>query len=73
MVRADDERRMRRLGADLDESVVDDHGTTEERAERLEWINDGRRRIGLEPLDDRAPEEGFYDRARSLGMARTDR
>ena len=64
---------MRRLGRALHVSETDERGTPEQRAEMLDLINADRRRHGREPLVDRAPEEGFYDRARTLGMARIDR
>jgi hypothetical protein len=39
----------------------------------LERINVDRMAHGNDPFDDRAPEEGLYERAKSLGMARIDR
>jgi hypothetical protein len=68
-----DRAKMRRIARDLAESETDDQGTPEQRAELLALINERRHEVGLAPLDDRAPEEGLYDRARSLGMARIDR
>ena len=68
-----DRAKMRRIARDLAESETDDRGTPEQRADLLALINERRREVGLAPLDDRAPEEGLYDRARSLGMARIDR
>ena len=64
---------MRRLAHDLRAGETDDRGTPEERRRILEFVNDDRIRHGSEPLVYRAPEEGLYERARSLGMARTDR
>jgi hypothetical protein len=64
---------MRRIAADLAESERDDRGTPEQRRTILGWINDQRAAIGAPPLEDRAPEEGLYERARSLGMDRIDR
>lgn len=68
-----DRAKMRRIARDLAESETDDQGTPEQRADLLALINERRHEVGLEPLVDRAPEEGLYDRARSLGMARIDR
>lgn len=68
-----DRAKMRRIARDLAESETDDRGTPEQRADLLALINERRHEVGLAPLDDRAPEEGLYDRARSLGMARIDR
>lgn len=64
---------MRQLALDLATGESDERGTPEQRRQILETINADRRRQGLEPLSDRAPEEGLYERARSLGMARIDR
>ena len=64
---------MQRIGRDLAAGERDDRGTPEQRRKLLAVINADRATHGLAPLDDRAPEEGFYDRARSLGMARIDR
>jgi hypothetical protein len=64
---------MQRIGRDLAAGERDDQGTPEQRRKMLERINADRAAHGLEPLVDRAPEEGIYDRARSLGMARIDR
>ena len=63
---------MQRISSDLATGERDDRGTPEQRRKLLEVINADRTAHGLEPLDDRAPEEGIYDRARSLGMARID-
>ena len=68
-----DRARMRRLAADLAESETDEPGTPEQRRAILAWINERRAEIGAAPLHDRAPEEGLYERARSLGMDRIDR
>ena len=48
-------------------------GSPEQRVAILASINADRIAHGAAPLSDRAPEEGFYERARSLGMARIDR
>jgi hypothetical protein len=64
---------MQRLARDLAESETDHRGTPEQRNEILADINERRRRADRQVLDDRAPEEGLYDRAKSLGMARIDR
>lgn len=68
-----DRAKMRRIARDLAESETDNRGTPEQRADLLALINERRREVGLAPLVDRAPEEGLYDRAKSLGMARIDR
>jgi hypothetical protein len=68
-----DRAKMRRLAATLADGETDDRGTPEQRRQLLVMINEDRARIGAPALDDRAPEEGLYDRARSLGMARIDR
>jgi hypothetical protein len=73
MVSESDQAKMARLARDLADSETDDRGTAEERRVILEEINADRARRGVEPLVDRAPEEGLYDRAKSLGMARIDR
>ena len=70
MVSEHDRQAMLRLARDLAASETDAQGTPEQRAEVLALINADRVRDGAEPLADRAPEEGFYDRAKSLGMAR---
>jgi len=64
---------MQRISRDLASGEREDRGTPEQRRKLLELINADRIAHGLNPLDDRAPEEGIYDRARSLGMARIDR
>jgi len=64
---------MRRVGRDLADGTSDDRGTAMQRQALLELINADRVAHGAEPLTDRAPEEGLYDRARALGMARVDR
>jgi hypothetical protein len=64
---------MARVARDLADGETDERGTPEQRRAILEEINADRIDHGIEPLDDRAPEEGFYDRAKSLGMARIDR
>ncbi|MEX2626373.1 MAG: hypothetical protein WD225_05790 [Ilumatobacteraceae bacterium] len=68
-----DRAKMRRIAADLAAGETDDSGTPAQRRTLLSWINARRADIGTPPLDDRAPEEGLYERARSLGMARIDR
>jgi hypothetical protein len=68
-----DRAKMRQIARDLADSETDDRGTPEQRADLLALINEGRREVGLAALVDRAPEEGLYDRAKSLGMARIDR
>jgi hypothetical protein len=73
MVSDRDRAKMQRLAADLASGETDDQGTPEQRRDLLEMINADRVRHGAEPLSDRAPEEGLYERARSLGMARIDR
>lgn len=73
MVSERDRAKMRRLAWDLAAGETDDPGTPEQRQSILEHINADRVRHGVEPLVDRAPEEGLYERARSLGMARIDR
>jgi len=73
MVSDRDRAKMQRLARDLAESESDDRGTPEQRRYILETINADRSSQGREPLVDRAPEEGLYERARSLGMARVDR
>lgn len=73
MVSESDRAKMARLARDLANSELDDRGTAAERRVILEEINADRVRHGIEPLEDRAPEEGLYDRAKSLGMARVDR
>lgn len=73
MVSDGDRAKMQRLAVDLADGVTDDRGTPEQRRRILDSINADRRRQGLEPLTDRAPEEGLYERARTLGMARVDR
>jgi hypothetical protein len=64
---------MQRIGRDLAAGERDERGTREQRRKLLDVINADRIAHGLAPLDERAPEEGIYDRARSLGMARIDR
>jgi hypothetical protein len=64
---------MARVARDLADGETDERGTPEQRRAILEEINADRIHHGIEPLDDRAPEEGLYDRAKSLGMARIDR
>jgi hypothetical protein len=73
MVSERDRAAMQRLGRDLAASETFERGTPEQRSAILAGINERRRRAGRDPLDDRAPEEGLYDRAKSLGMARIDR
>lgn len=68
-----DRAKMRRIGRDLAAGESNDRGTPRQRREILEYINADRARHGAEALVDRAPEEGLYDRAASLGMARIDR
>jgi hypothetical protein len=73
MVSDRDRAKMRRVASDLADGETNDRGTPAQRRLILEHINADRVRHGAEPLLDRAPEEGLYDRARSLGMARIDR
>jgi hypothetical protein len=73
MVSDRDRAKMQRLAADLASGEIDDRGTPDQRRDLLAIINADRVRHGAEPLSDRAPEEGLYERARSLGMARIDR
>ncbi len=73
MVSERDRAKMHRIGTDLAAGEIDDRGTVDQRADILGIVNGKRRRAGRDLLDDRAPEEGFYDRAKSLGMARIDR
>ncbi len=68
-----DRAKMQRIARDLEVGETDDRGTSAQRADLLALINEGRVRSGAAPLDDRAPEEGLYERAKSLGMARIDR
>jgi hypothetical protein len=72
-VSTSDQSKMRTLAITLAESETDDRGTPEQRRALLELINLDRAGVGATALDDRAPEEGLYDRAKSLGMARIDR
>ncbi len=72
MVSARDKAKMRRIGRDLATGELHDRGTPKQRKKMLEAINADRATHGFAPLDDRPPEEGFYERARSLGMARID-
>ena len=73
MVSDDERAKMSRIGRDLGLGETDDRGTPQQRRQILDEINRSRVDSGLASLDDRAPEEGLYDRARSLGMARIDR
>jgi hypothetical protein len=73
MVSERDQAMMARVARDLADGETDDRGTPDQRRVILEEINADRIRHEIEPLDARAPEEGFYDRAKSLGMARIDR
>lgn len=73
VVSARDRAKMKRIARDLAAGENSDRGTPRQRRKLLELINADRTAHGLEPLVDRAPEEGLYDRARSLGMARVDR
>ncbi len=73
MVSDRDRAKMGRLAADLSPGETHDRGTSDERRDRLDAINADRVLHGFEPLTDQAPEEGLYERARSLGMARIDR
>lgn len=73
MVSERDKARMARLERDLASGETDERGTPEQRRALLDIVNADRVAHGYEPLDDRPPEEGFYERARSLGMARIDR
>ena len=73
MVSDRDKATMRLVGRDMDAGESHDRGTVEQRAAILRCINADRAKHQLPALTDRAPEEGFYERARSLGMARVDR
>jgi hypothetical protein len=73
VVSARDRAKMQRISLDLAAGERDDRGTPEQRQQWLGVINADRVGHGFEPFDDRAPEEGLYDRARTLGMARIDR
>lgn len=73
MVSPRDRTKMRRISIDLASGETSDRGTPLQRAQILALINTDRVAHGSQPLDDRAPEETLYDRARSLGMARVDR
>ena len=73
MVSDRDKAKMRRIGRDMASGETDDRGTAAQRDAILDHINADRARHGLPALTDRAPEEGLYERARSLGMARIDR
>ena len=73
MVTKPDKARMHRLAIDLADGESDDRGTAEQRRLILARINADRSAQGILPLNDRAPEEALYERARSLGMARIDR
>jgi hypothetical protein len=58
MVSERDQAKMRRLAADLAAGETDERGTAEQRRCVLDATNAHRRRLGLEPLTDRPPEEG---------------
>lgn len=73
MVSDRDRAKMQRIGRDLAAGETDERGTPEQRRSLLDRINADRADHGITPLDDRPPEEGLYERARSLGMARIDR
>ena len=73
MVSERDKAKMRRIGRDLAAGETHDRGTAAQRHAILDRINADRARHGRRALSDRAPEEGLYERARSLGMARIDR
>ncbi len=73
MVSERDKAKMRSIGRDLAAGETYDRGTTAQRRAILERINADRAEHGLPALTDSAPEEGLYERARSLGMARIDR
>lgn|GEM_PF-1201540 len=73
MVSERDKEKMRRIGRDLATAETHNRGTAAQRDAILERINVDRAKHGLPGLVDRAPEEGLYERARSLGMARIDR
>ncbi len=64
---------MAAIAADLRRGQTDDRGTPEQRAAFLQVINADRIGHGIAPMTECVPEEGFYERARSLGMARVDR
>lgn len=73
MVSERDKKMMELIGRDLSSSETHDRGTPRQRETTLDFINADRGRFGEQPMVDRAPEEGFYERARSLGMGRIDR
>lgn len=65
MVSERDKRMMRILGEDLRRAESNDRGTPEQWAAVIAWVNRRRAKDGRPPLEDKAPEEGFYERARS--------
>lgn len=73
MVSERDKAKMDRLGRDLAAGESNERGTPEQRRALLDHINADREQHQIPRLTDRAPEEGLYERARSLGMARVDR
>jgi hypothetical protein len=73
MVTEFEKAKMRRIGRDLATGETHDRGTAAQRSAILAGINADRAHHGLPALSDRAPEEGLYERAQSLGMARIDR
>lgn len=73
MVSERDKAKMDRLGRDLAAGESNERGTPEQRRALLDHINADREQHQIPTLTDRAPEEGLYERARSLGMARVDR
>lgn len=66
---------MRSLAASLREAEVHEHGTPEERAAVLAFVNQLWAGTGTPALEDEEepPELELYRRARALGMARTSR
>lgn len=65
-----DKERMRRLGEDLKRIETDEPATPEQAAADIAWLE---RRINRVVPEERYPEEGILERARALGMARSDR
>lgn len=67
---------MERLARSLRAIEQEDPGDPEARRALLRLVNARRVADGADPLpdeDETRPEEALYRRARSLGMARTDR
>lgn len=71
-----DRERMSRLARDLADAEVDRAVEGEALAKAVERANARRAARGIPPLredSERRPEEGLYERARSLGMRRVGR